>query len=241
MSSKPGLSDIIELQSLIEIHTKATHETWLAVAEAVEEDRLRVEIRSAGVIGIPYWHEAAIVQCLINGSDGRYHVEAVVLKQSGSTLWLHIPPILTRVDRRKNPRLTGAFPVSYSTGEQDGIAVCLDFGADGMRLRMSGDLPLRTPLDLYFVIPGDPLPLRVQAVVVHSVEGVAGTAGVDVGIQFTTIAASDSIRISRFCRLAPQSEGTLQRPTDLDSMIGFDVDDAVAVEEVNVPTGTAGK
>ena len=237
MSAKSPLAEIIEIKSLVEIHTKSTHETWLATAEAVEDDRLRVEVCSAGVIGIPYWHEAALVQCMINGNDGRYHVEAVVLKQSGGTLWLHIPPILTRVDRRKHPRITGAFPVSYRTEEMDGIAVCLDVSAGGMRLRMSGELKEGTTLDLYFVLPGDPLPVRAQASVVHSYGEAPGTAGADVGVHLTTISSADCARIAHYCRLsAPASAPESGDNNTLDLQTA-----AVTAQASPVGDGTTGR
>lgn len=201
MSSKTlTTSAVLEIQSVVEIHSKPDGRVWYGIAEAQTDDHLRVKMCADGS-ELPAWDEGAPVQCVMEGNDGRYHTEAIVLKQSREVVWFHLPPLSTRIDRRKTTRVTGGMPVTYKTEDSDGIAVCLNISAQGMRMRLPAEVEERTQLELYFILPGETLPIRTRAVVTHIAKPEPGRTAVDAGVRFMSPAPADVSRIARFCRM----------------------------------------
>jgi hypothetical protein len=201
MASKPLTAAVLELHSVVEIRIKPKGEVWYGVAEAQGDDQLRVKLCPIDPEGYPVWEEGTPVQCIMEGADGRYHSEAIVLKQSNDLVWFHLPPLSTRIDRRKSLRVTGGMPVTYRTDDEDGIAVCLDVGASGMRLRMPTEMPERTQLELYFILPGETLPIRTKGIVTHVSRPENSSAKVDVGVKFVGPNPADVARLVRFSRM----------------------------------------
>jgi hypothetical protein len=187
------------VQGTVEIRVHMTGALWFAEVEAQGSDHLRVRLRTGELGALPSLAEGMAVDCAMESADGRYCVEAHVLRQDGALLWLTIAPVWIRAENRQSPRMTGGFTVAYTAGEASGIAACLDISAGGMRLRMANPLPLRSSVGLSFTLPGEPQPVDLDGTVlyVHSLED--DTPGVDVGVKFRHVPVADGARIARFC------------------------------------------
>ena len=210
IKGKQKSAPAVELQSAVELYTKDGPGAVFGLVEAQGDDQLRVKLCFSNGHSLPAWRQGTLLQCILEAADGRYHSESVVMKRSEEILWLHMPPLSTRIDRRKTPRVTGGFPVNYSMESGDGMAVCLDVSESGMRLRLLNDVPSGTKLDLYFNLPGDPMPIRVQAVIVQ-VSGPDGQSfGVNAGVKFSGMPPEDRMRIARHSR--PQRAADLPAP-----------------------------
>ncbi len=200
LKGKQKSAPAVELQSAVELYTKDGAGAVFGLVEAQGDDQLRVKLCYSNGHSLPSWRQGTLLQCILEAADGRYHSESVVMKRSEEILWLHMPPLYTRIDRRKTPRVTGGFPVNYSTESGEGMGVCLDISESGMRLRLLNETPSGTKLDLYFNLPGDPMPIRVQSVIVQ-VEGPDGQSfGVNAGIKFSGMPPEDRMRIARHTR-----------------------------------------
>lgn len=212
MSSKQKSMPAIEIQSAAELYCKDGGGASFALVEAHGDDQLRVKLCYANGDSLPAWREGTVLQCVLEAADGRYHSEGVLLKRSDEILWLHMPPFSTRIDRRKAPRITGGFPVNYRLEGGEGIAVCLDISETGMRLRLLNEVPASTKLDLYFTLPGDPMPIRTQAVVIQAGKPLSPNFGVDAGVKFAGLPPEDRLRIARHTR-----PGRIQPPVGQES------------------------
>jgi hypothetical protein len=197
MKGKQKSAPPVELQTACELYTKDGLSAAFGLVEAQGDDQLRVKLCFSNGNLLPHWQQGVVLQTIVEAADGRYHSEAVLMKRSDEILWLHMPPLSTRIDRRKSPRVTGGFPVNYRMETGEGMGVCLDVSESGMRMRLLNESPAGTKLDLYFNLPGDPMPIRTPAVIVQ-VSGPDGNSfGVNAGIKFAGIAPEDRMRIAR--------------------------------------------
>ena len=209
LKGKQKSAPAVELQSAVELYTKDGSGAVFGLVEAQGEDQLRVKLCFSNGNNFPAGRQGTVLQCILEASDGRYHTESVVMKRSEEIVWLHMPPLSTRIDRRKSPRATGGFPVNYSMESGEGMAVCLDISETGMRLRLLNEAQPSTKLDLYFNLPGDPMPIRAQAVIVQVAGPDGQSFGVNAGVKFTGMPPEDKMRIAQHTR--PQKAIDLPR------------------------------
>jgi hypothetical protein len=200
MKAKQKSAPVVELQSAVELYSKDDSVAAFGIVEAQGDDQLRVKLCFANGGTLPEWRQGAVLQCLMEAADGRYHTESVVMKRSDEILWLHMPPLSTRIDRRKAPRVTGGFPVNYAMDGGEGMAVCLDVSETGMRLRLLNEAPVSSKMELYFNLPADPMPIRTQAVIVQVCGPDGQSFGVNAGIKYAGMAQEDRMRIARHTR-----------------------------------------
>ena len=230
MKGKPKSGPAVELQSPAELYTKDGLSAAFGLVEAQGDDQLRVKLLYSNGNQLAHWQQGLVLQCIVEATDGRYHSEAVVMKRSDEILWLHLPPLSTRIDRRKSPRVTGGFPVNYRMESGDGMGVCLDVSETGMRLRLLNEAPPSTKLDLYFNLPGDPMPIRTQAVIVQ-VSGPDGQSfGINAGIKFTGMPPEDRMRIARHAR--PQKSMPAPPQREPDALLSKSIRDVLEAAEV---------
>jgi hypothetical protein len=189
----------VSVTGTAEIRLEATGVVWLADVEAQGGDHLRVRLRPDSLGVLPQLATDTAVGCAMDGADGRYYVDATVLEQEGPVLWLRIALAWSRTERRQNLRAPGGFPVSYRMGEVEGIAACMDVSAGGMRLRMAQAPPSRAHMTLSFKLPGEPVPVRTEGLVIYTRPAEAPGTGTDVGVKFQNLSPRDAARIQGYC------------------------------------------
>jgi len=180
------------------IRLTATEAAWFADIEAQGSEHLRVRLRPAERGPMPAWAEGTTLECAMDGSDGLYSAEAVVLKQAGAYLWLRVPPVWVRGERRQHPRVQGGFPVRYKAKGIEGIGVCQNISVGGLRLRVGKAIPERTRLELRFSLPGETATLRLEGLVLRVSPIQDGATGYDIGIKLIGLSPSDSACLFRY-------------------------------------------
>ncbi len=189
-----------DTESMVELKLATTGVVWHAILEAQGTDHLRVRLRPDDLGVLPALAAGTSLECTMRSEEGSYYVIGSVLKQQAATIWLSLPKIWRKEERRDSVRATGGFVVKYIIDTTSGVAACMDVSAGGMRLRTNRAFPRMSHVYLLFTLPGEALPVHVQGLVLHSIPVEAPAQGVDLGIKFSNLAIGDATRIARYCR-----------------------------------------
>lgn len=186
-------------RAAIELKLATTGVVWLADLEAQGAEHLRVRLRADDLGVLPALAAGTSLECTMRSPDGDYYVTGRVLQQVNATLWLSLPPMWRKEERRDFARQSGGFAVKYFADKANGVAACVDISAGGIKIRAKQALTVKTRLELFFTLPGEGLPVRVQGLVLHCNPAESTDSGFDVGIKFSGLQIGDAARIARYC------------------------------------------
>jgi hypothetical protein len=186
-------------RATIELKLTTTGVVWLADLEAQGTEHLRVRLRADDLGVLPVLAAGTSLECTMRSPDGDYYVTGTILQQVNATLWLSLPPMWRKAERRDFARQSGGFAVKYFSDKANGVAACVDISAGGIKIRVKQPLPERSKLELFFTLPGEGLPVEVQGLILHCNATDTTDGGFDLGIKFTNLQLGDAARIARYC------------------------------------------
>jgi hypothetical protein len=193
------LSAQINQGATVELRLATTGVVWIAELEAQGAEHLRVRLREDDLGVLPILTPGTSLECTMRSEDGRYYVVGSVLQQSRATVWLSLPPMWRKTERREFARQSGGFAVRYDSEFANGIAHCVDVSAGGMKIRVKQELRAKSRMELLFTLPGEALPVRVQGVVLHCKPAEIAENGFELGVKFSDLQIGDAARIARYC------------------------------------------